>query len=140
MGSPSVDIKEYGTTAEPLKPLDTSAAEIAAEPHTDPDAAAEVVAAIEAAAELYAPKPQKVTDLIKLLADVLTTKGDLQVSICVFNDEDNSYSIDPVVGHYFQVNDNKEAQLLVLCDANHLQFAQENMELEDEEIKPQGVN
>lgn len=113
MGSPSVDLETYGTNAEPVKEAAAPAAEVS-----------------EAA-------PIKVDDLITLLQEVRKEKGNLIVSICVFHDETNSHSIDPVVGHYYQVDDNKVAQLLVLCDADHLQFAGENMELEESEVKPQ---
>lgn len=99
-----------------------------------------VASVLTTALGLYGRKPLKVSDLLKLCTEVLTTKGDLTVSINVFHDEDNSHSIDPVIGHYFQVNDKKEAALLVLCDADHFRFANENMDMEESEVQPKGDN
>jgi hypothetical protein len=130
MGSPSTDINKYadlpkveecGNNAEPIVPLDTTAAEIAEE-------TASVI---------------KVSELMRILNGVLSSHGDLTVAINVFHDTEEaggSYSIDPIVGVYFEVDDNKVAQKLVLCDADHLNFANENNELTAEEIKPQGSN
>lgn len=137
MGTPSTDINRYAD----LPKSEEAAAPAESPPkqeHAEALAKEDLINVAVAAAKLYAPTPLKVSDLLKLCVDVLTAQGDILTSVCVFNDTDNSHSIDPIVGHYFQVNEKDEAELLVLCDATHLQFAQENNDLEHIEIKPKG--
>jgi hypothetical protein len=94
-------------------------------------------------AVVTAPTPLLVDDLITLLQGVRAAKGNLVVSINVFHDTEDPggvYSIDPIVGHYFEVDDSKVAQKLVLCDLEHLEGALDHLDLSEEEVQPQGDN
>jgi hypothetical protein len=101
--------------------------------YTEPKSPGEAAAA---AAEPPANPPLRIDDVILLLQEARAAKGNLVVSVDAFHDGENAHSIDPVVGHYYEVDDNRVAQKLVLCHQEHLEFAAEQRELDDEEIIP----
>lgn len=76
----------------------------------------------------------KASELVKLMTEVINTKGDVTVRV-LHVDEEHNYSHRPVEGHFFLVNDDKRADSVVLLEKEELQAHLENAELEVDEIE-----
>lgn len=79
-----------------------------------------------------------ISELIKRLQEEQSKKGDIKVVVERFNDGEDggTYSFEPVSNTFTFVNDKKQAESIVLCDAESFEGHCDNMDLQDEEILP----
>lgn len=77
----------------------------------------------------------KSSEVITLLQQHIDKHGDADVTVQTFNEEENSYSFEPVIG-IFRFHESKEVVTsFCLCDQETMDGLQENAEpeLEDDE-------
>lgn len=72
----------------------------------------------------------KASELVKLINENIKKHGDADCTVQLFNEEDNSFSIEPIVG-VFRFHESKEVVTsFCLCDQETMDGFQENAEPE----------